>query len=184
MQSGAYSSMTNSELLDRLRSAQRAEYEAELQAEQDLKASCPDAQTWDGPELWGSSREFDPSPQEQQAYADQIRAADAACDLRDFNGETPLALAVFAWRQSESRRRWQAKADQLVTAPRCAVCGADSGRQSVLINQTTLFACSRCLPAIARAISDAVESEDIGNGRSRREAARALVVQLIGQAQP
>src|SRR5262245_25810405 len=101
---------TTPDVLARLREEQErawAEHEAAERAE---RAKYPDAQ-WDGPPLYMPAADFDPTPGEQQAFADNYRAGHLDADRPDYHGATPLSEALYAWRNEIASERWRTEAD-------------------------------------------------------------------------
>src|SRR5579862_3808119 len=108
---------TSTDLLQQLHSAQQAEYEAEEERLAQRKRQTPDAQ-WHLP-LGMPERDFDVSPEVQQAFANDYRAEHDDADRIDEHGQTNLSKALFAWRRHEASRRWAEVADRTVAAPAC-----------------------------------------------------------------
>jgi hypothetical protein len=120
---------TADDLVARLHEEQRrawAEQEAREAAE---RAQYPDAQ-WNGPALYMPAADYDPTPQEQQAFADTYRAEHPNAGRFDQHGGTPLSEALYEWRQAEASRRYLVEADAFVAGPACDVCGATGAHES------------------------------------------------------
>jgi hypothetical protein len=170
--------------LDRLHDEQRRAYEEaqreQAEAEAAERAQYPDAQ-WSGPTLRMPAAPHDPTPQEQQAFADRYRDEHLDADRLDQHGETPLDRALYEWRDQEAQHRYLTEADAFVAAPRCDVCGANGAHAHFTIGDRIAFACSRCRASVAAAWADAVACETLEDGRTRREHAAELVATLLAE---
>ena len=183
--------MTTSERdrLAELQEAQRAAWAEEEAAQAEQRRRFPDAQP-DGPQLQMPTAQHDPSPREQQHFADQYRAAHADADMRrarypgDTNATTDLADAVYAWRVEEARARWQEAASWYTTSPPCLVCGHPSEGRTVTVAGRALQVCARCQPSIHTAVAARTAKEIVAGGRTRAEAAAELVAKAVTLCDP
>jgi hypothetical protein len=157
-----------------------AEAEAAELAE---RSRFPDAQ-WDGPALMMPAAPYDPTPAEQQQFADTYRAEHSDADRLDHHGGTPLSAALYEWRDTVASERWTAAADAFVAAPPCELCGADSQHDHLTVGDRTVFVCRRCRPSMLAAFAEAVANETLADGRTRGKAARALVVAALAKKGP
>jgi hypothetical protein len=163
--------------------AEQAVAWAEAQAaEAAMRAEYPDAQ-WDGPALRMPAAPHDPTPAEQQQFADTYRAEHADADRLDHHGGTPLNAALYQWRDTVASERWTVASDAFVASPACELCG-DVSRDHLTVGDRNVFVCRRCRPSMLSAFADAVSNETLRDGRSRGQAARALVVSLLAKKGP
>lgn len=171
---------STADLVTRLQAQQTVEYETQEALEAERRARTPDAQHF-GPMLMASLAAFDPTWEEQQAFATQYRATNADADGQNQHGESGLGRALFQWRGEVATQRWQEVADRLLALPGCVICGQPAPRgEAITIGQGRIDVCSRCRPAVSAAHADAVAEEVVGqDGSTRRQAARRIVTALL-----
>lgn len=163
--------------LEEIRAEQAAVWEAE-QAE--LRARYPDAQL-DDP-IAGTFSGFDSmTPADQQEWIDAWRQAHPERAVATRWGEEVTDHAAIALRDERvdrARTGWERSLHSNLASPACQCCGQPG--QLIKIGDATSACCDRCLPAVRQAVADHVAEETLGDGRTRHQAARALVTQLLG----
>ena len=162
--------MTKTEdLAAQLQAAQLAEWEAEQAAEAEMRAKYPDAQRDYAP-LSSPNRGFDPSPEAQQAFADQYRLDNPTAKPQ------AIADAIYAWRESTARAAWSAKFIGRDTRPACVCCG-ERTRRTQLLGGRERPLCSPCSAVTAQIQAERSASDLIG-ADTRRDLATQLLDRL------
>jgi hypothetical protein len=147
-----------------------------------LHDEYPDAQV-DGPELRMPAATYDPTPEEQQAFADTYRAEHLHADRLDAHGGTALTRALYAWRDEIASERWRHEAAWATNRYPCRVCGDTSASHAtVTIGPDTMYVCRRCRASVLAAHAAIVADEVLADGRTRADAARALVAACLDRA--
>jgi hypothetical protein len=178
------SPMPAADTIEDLQTRQAALYaQAELEVEAE-RAKYPDCQTWSSP-LGHPAREFDPSPAEQQEWADAFRAENLNADQPTRFGVTrtnpegyvvsPLSEALGQWRTEEAQRRWSRALGRMLAPRPCQVCGASSQHDTLWVGGQTRPVCRRCRPSVLAAQAAHVAEEKLPDGRTRADAAAQLV---------
>jgi hypothetical protein len=142
-----------------------------------LRRECPDWQSHIP--LRMPAAEFDPSPDEQQRFANDYRAAHSDADHRDRYGNTALGTALLEWRQQTANERWQKIAAWGLTDRPCAVCGQASRHGIIELGGQNRPVCDRCRPSVDAAVTARVASEKLPGGRTRAQAADELVAAVL-----
>lgn len=171
--------MTTPDTISRLHDDQR---QAWADTDAAVRAQYPDCQ-WDST-LPMPRAPFDPTPAEQQQWADSYRAEHLDADMRIFrhpgdkHPSTRLADALYEWRNQTANRRWEHQADSMLAGPPCAVDGADSQRTTVTVAGRSLYICTTCRPYLDAALAarQAAARQPVGDGRRTRAQAAADVV--------
>ena len=170
--------------LDRLQTAQKAEWEEAQRQEEEHRARHPDAGTWSAP-LEPMLAEWDPSPAEQQEWVDRYRQEHP--EARERVATMPGSSSFYSevldardrWRREVAGKRWTEMLDRRVTVY-CQVCGRRGG-EVVRVGAHPVGVCARCSPSVLGAVAEHVANEPVGQeGLSRRQAAANLVGQLLG----
>lgn len=129
---------------------------------------------------------FDPSAEEQRQFFERFVSEHPGSDRRyNLNPSRPelstskAAEALADWRHKVASERWTEMLHLRCASPGCECCGTATS-QRARVGGRELFVCGPCL-AVVRSLQAQRSSKDkLADGRSRAQAAEALLEQLGG----